>query len=936
MDKQIKHIIRELSREGYSSKIYTDPLNRLTRGTDAGIYRLVPRLVIQVNNEHDVVAALNVCRKAALPFTFKAGGTSLSGQTITNSVLIETGTEFTKYVIEDQGRSVTLQPGITGGLANAVLARYNRKIGPSPASIASAKIGGIIANNASGASYGIATNSYNTLKGMRLVFADGSILDTQNPQSVTEFRNTHTELISGIAELSDQVKANPEFHDKIRHKYQLKNTTGYGLNSLIDFNDPVDILWHLAIGSEGTLAFISEASFHTVDSHPLSAAALLLLPDIYEACRAIGPLIKCEVSAAELMDRNAMLSVRNIPGIPQIIKNPAEGAVALLLDTSAPDEDSLSGQIADILHALGDIRTLYPVEFIKDKKEYNRIWKVRKGLFTSAAATRPGGTSCLIEDVAFRPDVLADALVAIRKLVISYRYEGSVMWGHLLDGNVHFVIMPDFRSQSEINKYSRFMDDFVKLTVHEFDGSLKAEHGTGRNMAPFVKEEWGEGLYSVMKSIKKLCDPQNLLNPGVLLNDDPQVHLKNLKPIPVVNEIIDNCIECGFCENDCPSKNLTLTPRQRIVAYREIYGNPIPSARTLLKDIKKDFNYQVDETCATDGLCALACPVSINTGSLVKELRFNSHGKIAKSVAAYIGNHLSLTTACLRGVLNFTSSVSHIVGKKVMKSATGALHKITGGFVPQWNPYVPSGSRVPESSLLQDNTNKVIYYPSCINRVFGRSDDYSPGQSGLIQKTISLLNKAGYEVIFPEDLNNLCCGMAFDSKGYFETGLEKAGELEAALLKISNGGKIPVLCDMSPCLLRMKETLTTTLELYEPVEFILKFMVDRLHFKPVDRTVTVHSTCSSIKMGLTDNLVKLARMCCTDVIVPLNTGCCGWAGDRGFTVPELNASALKNLKAQLPFNVQEGYSTSRTCEIGLSVHTGLSYKSILYLVDECT
>ncbi|HEX2394518.1 MAG TPA: FAD-binding and (Fe-S)-binding domain-containing protein, partial [Bacteroidales bacterium] len=622
MGKLEKHIIRELAREGHSSKVFSDHLNLIARGTDAGIYRLIPKLVVQVNNEQDVIIAINVCRKAGIPVTFKAAGTSLSGQTVTDSVLLETGPLFTQYSIFGNGEKINLQPGITGGYANAVLSRYYKKIGPSPASLASAKIGGIIGNNASGASYGIATNSYNTLEGLSLVFADGSILDSLDQLSRQKFINGHQNLVSDISRISKEVKDNTGFFNKIQHKYQLKNTTGYGLNSLIDFNDPLDILWHLVIGSEGTLAFVSGATYKTVNSYPKSAAALLLLPDIREACRAIAPLLKCEVSAAELMDRNALLSVREIPGIPEIIRNPAEHSVALLIDTSAPDEDILNRQVADIRNALSDINTLYPLEFIKDLKEYNRIWKVRKGLFTSAAATRPGGTSCLIEDVAFRSEVLADALVALRTLIEQYGYRGSVMWGHLLDGNVHFVIMPDFRSQAEIEKYRKFMEDFVNLTVHEFDGSLKAEHGTGRNMAPFVGEEWGSGLYSVMKSIKKSFDPENILNPGVLLNEDPDIHIKNLKPVPVVDETIDKCIECGFCESICPSKDLTFTPRQRIVAYRELFrSDAIPGVNSYIADLKRAFSYNVDQTCATDGLCGLACPVSINTGKLVKEIR---------------------------------------------------------------------------------------------------------------------------------------------------------------------------------------------------------------------------------------------------------------------------------------------------------------------------
>lgn len=939
MGKWERHIIKELAREGHTSAIFTDPLNRLVRGTDAGIYRLIPRMVVQVNNEVDVLAALKVTKNAGASVTFKAGGTSLSGQTVTDSILLETGPDYSRYSISSDGNRISLQPGITGGIANAALARYYKKIGPCPASILSAKIGGIIGNNASGANYGIASNSYNTLEGLRIVLADGSLLDSRDPGSRVKFAAEHRAIISGIVELRRKILSNKELIEKVKRKYLLKNTTGYGINSLVDFEDPIDILWHLMIGSEGTLGFVSEATYRTVNSYPKSAAALILLPDIREACKAIKPLLNCRVSAAEMMDRNALLSVRNLPGIPEFIKNPPENAVALLIDTSAANDDELRAQIAEIVAALKDIRMIYPLEFIRDLKEYNRIWKVRKGLFTSAAATRPGGTSCLIEDVAFRPEMLADALVSLRELIRRFNYSGSVMWGHLLDGNVHFVIMPDFRSQTEIDKYSRFMEDLVRLTAHDFDGSLKAEHGTGRNMAPFVREEWGSELYSIMKGIKQLLDPGNLLNPGVLLNDDPQLHLKNLKPIPVADENIDKCIECGFCESDCPSKDLTFTPRHRIVAYREMHRmSSTVDLRTYKRQIEKTFSYNVDDTCATDGLCALACPVEINTGKLVKELRFKKRGFVSRKIADALGNNMQTTTAVMRGLLRALSAVTSLTGERFMKQASLTLHKISGSTIPLWNPYMPYAAKKLRLSGSESINGEysVVYFPSCINRTFGIAAGYGKREPGAAQKTVELLQKAGYKVIIPGQSENLCCGMAFDSKGFIETGIKKARELEAALMKASDNGKIPVLCDMSPCLLRMKEVLSPDLRLYEPVEFTLQFLVPRLNFKKLDRTVAVHSTCSSVKMGLTDDLVRLAGMCCTKVVVPENVGCCGWAGDRGFSVPELSASALSNLRRTIPADVKEAYSTSRTCEIGLTLHSGITYKSILYLVDEAT
>lgn len=921
------------------SRVYTDPLYTLTKGTDAGFYRLIPEVVLRVETEAEMIKVLKLCSARNIPVTFKSGGTSLSGQTITNSVLIDTGEGFSNYKISSKGEFASFQSGITGGLANARLAPYGRKLGPSPASISSARIGGIVSNNASGSSYGIRYNSYNTVESMRIVLADGTVLDTGDSESRLSFAQTHAGMLSGLAEIGQLARENDTIREKIKHKFELKNTCGYGVNALIDFEDPIDIFQHLMVGSEGTLGFISEVSFKTVSEYGLKATSMVFFRDIQSACKAIMPLRNCSVSAAELMDRNALRSVENKPGMPPVLKSLDDQVVALLIETSADEKEVLEAQMKEIENALSSFDTVFPVVFTTDKLEYTRLWSVRKGLFTSAAASRPKGTACIIEDLAFRAEVLGDALVTLKKLIEQFQYEGYVIWGHLLDGNIHFVMMPDFNDPSGVEKYRQFMEALVKMVVHKFDGSLKAEHGTGRNMAPFVREEWGDEIYELMKKVKTTIDPLGILNPGVIINDDPDVYLKNLKPLPVAHDLIDNCIECGFCEINCPSRELTLTPRQRIVAFREMHRLALEGDNfDRLAELKKRYNYDGEATCATDGLCELACPVDINTGKLIKDLRFETNSATSNKVASWIARRMDMTSWMIRHVLSVVGGVHKAVGTPVMSGISGFLFRISGHGIPLWNPNMPHGGpsvRAYQSNHKFSEKDSVVYFPTCINRTMGNSEDYGK-ELTVVEKTRQLLEKAGFNVIFPEGLKNLCCGMAFDSKGFKEQGLRKARELDVALLKASENGKYPVYCDMSPCLLRMKETLSSRLELYEPVAFILKFFPNRLHFSPLNRKIAIHTTCSSTKMGLENKFLDLARMCATEVVVPDEVGCCGWAGDRGFTHPELNASALKPLNRQLPNDVKGGYSTSRTCEIGLSLHSGISYKSIVYLVDEAT
>jgi len=914
-----------------SKRIFHDPLHTLAFGSDASFYRLIPKMVIKAKNEEEVSLILKESSRLYIPVTFRAAGTSLSGQAISDSVLVIAGNHWKNFKIDNEGLKIRLQPGLTGAKVNTLLAPYGRKIGPDPASINAAMIGGIAANNASGMCCGTAENSYKTLDSMRIILADGSVLDTGSSVSKEQFRQSHTQLIQEIQDMVAEVKTNEELSARIARKFKMKNTTGYSLNALVDFTDPIEVIQHLMIGSEGTLGFIAEITYRTVIEHPFRASSLMIFPDIEKACMAVSLLKSAPVAAVELMDRAGLRSVEDQSGMPAYLKTLNSTASAILVETRATEYEQLKRQIAEVLEKVQSIPAEIPIQFTDDTKECALFWKIRKGLFPSVGAMRKTGTTVIIEDVAFPVPRLAEATLDLHRLFAKWGYHEAVIFGHALEGNLHFVFTQDFGSQSEIERYSRFMADVSEMVVSKYDGSLKAEHGTGRNMAPFVEMEWGREAYGLMKRIKQIFDPKNLLNPGVILNDDPEAHLKNLKPIPAASEKIDQCIECGFCEPTCVSAELTLTPRQRIVVYREMASLAKSGHEPhIAASLAKAFLYSGNETCATDGLCATACPVKIDTGKLIKNLRTEEIGGNQKR-AVWIADRMAGTTASVRTALSIVGFFHTILGTSVMTVISGGMRKLSGNLIPLWNEFMPLGAKKIEIGQSLKSANKVVYFPSCINRAMGVSKE-NRNEKQLSEKMLDLLNKGGFEVIYPENLNSLCCGMAFSSKGYTEAGQKKSNELEATLIKASENGKYPILCDMSPCLFTMKENMKSGLKLYEPVEFILDHLLPKLEITPVQETITVFPVCSMKKMGLEGKLVELAEMCATKVIVP-ETNCCGFAGDRGFSFPELNEHGLRDLKMQLPAEVKNGYSTSRTCEIGLSLHSGVSHQSIVYLVD---
>lgn len=918
-------------------RIYTDSLRLLAWGTDAGFYRQTPQIVIRSNDEVEVSRILKEASARHLPVTFRAAGTSLSGQSISESILVVAGKNWEKYTVHGNGERITLQPGIVGAQVNKILAPYGRKFGPDPASIGSCMVGGIVMNNASGMSCGIHANSDRMMTSCRIVFADGTVLDTADKTSREAFAQSHGKLIDEIVKLRDEVLADKALLDRINYKYSIKNVTGLNLLPLVRFSDPFDIIAHLMVGSEGTLGFMSEVTMDTLPVAPFKASAMIYFSDIKEAARAVVAMRPLGVAAAELLDWRSLASVHDTTG---------EGLTAVLTEVQAESEEELQEKVEAVVSTVAPFNTYIPVRFTSDPAETSKYWAIRSGIFPTVGGMRKQGTTCLIEDIAFHIENLPEATADLSDLLDRHGYDDSCIYGHALEGNFHFIINQAFDSEKEVQRYKDMIQDVAKMVVEKYDGSLKAEHGTGRNMAPFVKYEWGEAAFSVMQRIKKAFDPEGLLNPGVIFNDDPECYIRDFKALPVLSPApgaseetmeaykkINKCIECGFCEVNCVSCGLSLSSRTRIVAQREMarlqaLGDAESQAR--LKELRKQYVYLGEKTCAGDGLCSTSCPMGINVAEMTHELR---RAGAASATWAFAADHFSLVKNGIRGVLTMAQLGHAVLGTTAMSATCRGLHELG---IPLWTPSMPRAYRIPNRmELASDEPLKVVYFPSCFNQMMGLPKG-SEKKRALAEETVDLLRKAGYDVIFPDNKESLCCGTIWESKGMPDIADKKLRELEDALWEASEHGRWPVLCDQSPCLHRMRLGISK-MKLYEPAEFIWKFLRDRLEFVQTSEPIAIHATCSTRLMKLQDTLLSLAQLCSSNVIVPEGVGCCGFAGDKGMTNPELNKHALRKLRPQLEkAGVKYGYSNSRTCEIGLATNSGIPYVSIVYLVNEHT
>lgn len=919
--------IKEISRKIDRKRIYTDPLRTLAWGTDAGFYRLIPKVVVRLENEEEASLALRAASALEVPVTFRAAGTSLSGQAISDSVLLVAGKSWENYrILDPKAHAIALQPGIIGARVGEILKPYHRVFTPDPASKKSAMVGGIVANNASGMKCGTHANSDRILRSIRVVLADGTVLDTADAKSRESFSRTHGALLDELALIRRSITDDTELYELIKHKYSIKNVTGLNLLPFILYEDPFDILAHCMVGSEGTLAFISEVTVNTAEEMKFSASAMLYFDDMAEAARAVIALQKAgTVQSCELLDKKSLASVNDTHG---------EGLTALLLSTEADNAETLQTQIDATMEALKPFRLVFPAHFSTDPAEVAAWWQMRSGIFPAVGGTRPAGTTALIEDVAFHIDDLAEGIVALAKLLEDCGYDEACIYGHALAGNFHFILAQSFETQADVDKYKHLMNEIEALIVGRFNGSLKAEHGTGRNMAPFVEAEWGPKAWALMKRVKAAFDPKGILNPGVIFNDDPECFVRSMKPLPLCSPKVDRCIECGFCEVNCVSCGLTLSARQRIVTQREISRlRRDGSDPARLKELEKEFVYYGRETCAGDGLCSTSCPMGINTADLIHDIRERDLSDTGRKAGKWAAEHLAGVSDGLRLALGAASVAHSVIGDKGVDRVGRALHKIG---MPLWTAALPSPFNPGHLATTPPEQRKVVYFPSCLNRVMGPGEEEKGKPEALADVFVRLCRKAGYQVIFPEKMDGLCCGMIWESKGMPDIADKKTAELEAALAIASEGGKIPVVCDQSPCLHRMREHIKS-MPLFEPAEFILDYLAPYLKFTPIDTPVAVHVTCSTRRMGIADKIVSLASMCSRHVTVPAEVGCCGFAGDKGFTFPELNKWGLRKLKPAIEASgAKEGYSNSRTCEIGLTTHSGIPYKSIVYLVDECT
>jgi D-lactate dehydrogenase len=920
-------------------RVLTRVIDLVRYASDASPYRLLPKAVVMARDAGDVAKVLDYSRASKIPVTFRAGGTSLNGQAQSDGILIDVRRHWTGVEVLDDGAYARLRPGTVLGHANRVLAPHGRKLGPDPASTDIACVGGILANNSGGMRCGVVADSYSTVRSLTFVLPSGTVIDTATPGAAEKFADAEPELAKGLAEIRDEIRADAELTERIRKKFRIKNTTGYRLCAFLDADEPVEIFRRLLIGSEGTLGFIAEAVMETVPQPPKTTVSWLHFDGIESATDPVPALVESGATAVELMVAPAlMVAAQNIAGAPQDWMELPPTSAALLVEFGADTDGELDKLVAGAEEILREHELIKPPDFTRDPERVEVAWNVREGLHGLIGRFRAPGTSLIIEDVCVPPEQIAESARDIQALLQEHGFLPGVA-GHTSAGNLHFMLTPDFSKQEDLDRYDAFMEKLVALILDKYDGSLKAEHGTGLNMSPYVEREWGAKATELMWRVKALADPDSVLAPGVLLNRDHEAHLRNLKTTPEIEEVATTCVECGFCEPVCPSRHLTTTPRQRIVIRREMARQPAgsPVQRALIEQ----YEYDGIQTCAADGTCQIACPLGIDTGKLIKGFRAEEHTDKAQRQAKRVAERWSSVERTARVGLRAGS-----VAGPLMRAGAGAARSlISDELVPTWprNMPPPAPAKLPETSR---EGAAAVYMPACVNRIFGPPREDGSGLP-LLEAMVAVSARAGMPVWIPDDVAGKCCSVPWTSKGYTEGAALMANRTTEALWRWSDEGTLPVVIDASSCSLGLAGEAASSLtdenrERHEQLEILdsiawAKRLLPELEVKQQLSSVAVHPTCSTRHAGLEWEFRRIAGAMAEEVVQPIRSTCCGMAGDRGMLHPELTESATAEEAAELADSNHDAYLCSnRTCEIGLQGGTGRAYESFLIPLERIT
>jgi FAD/FMN-containing dehydrogenase/Fe-S oxidoreductase len=918
MDKDQSQIAGDLARI-VRGDVFADILHRVAYSTDASIYRIVPQCVVAPRDKTDVAATISYATAKGIPVVARGAGTGVAGESLCSGMVFDMTRYMNKIVgVEDEGATVVCEPGVVLDDLNRFLAKYGRKIGPDPSSGNRATVGGCVANNATGAhslQYGHMSDH---IESIEAVLADSTFVEFKND---LEPQHAGEDTAGSIArECFSILSANQLVIEKALPKAG-RNRSGYNIAGICH-DGKIDLAQLLA-GSEGTLAVFTKIKLRTVELPAAKALLRLDFDSLQRMAEAVPIIVGMGASACELMDKTLIdMAFQALPEYRDIL--PAGAAAVLLIEHNGQMQDQVKRRIEQTDSAVG--RLACGRKIVLDDKQQARLWKSRNDagplLYRKKSRKHPAE---FMEDISVANERLWQYISGLQE--IGKRYDISMsFFGHAGDGELHIRPFLDLSEPADVQKMRAIADEVFEL-AWSLDGSISGEHADGLVRAAFVRRQYGDQYYDLLCRIKNTFDPTGLMNPGKIINDDPDIMVKNLrrqyKPsaerlktdlIFQQDELateIEQCYGCGLCLSR--ESNLRMCP-----VFRAL-GEELAGSRAKANILHFWATGQLDEQdfespefrefldlCVNCRACMLECPSGVDVSMLVSTARAQYVKRKGLRRTERILSHnryLSVLGSTFAPISNFAMRLP--ISKWLLEKSAGIDRRRD---MPAFrrSSFLRAGRKyLAACESIENPLDKVVYFVD----TYANYNDHELGFA-----VLDVLRHNGIDVTLPKQrpapLPAICYGDVRTARRDLSYNVKHLAEA------VRDGYKI--VCSEPSAALCLKEELRHFVA-GEDAKFISDNTYELMNYlysqykdgklkqwtsdeqRATNDEYVYHLPCHLAAVGDSKASIKLLEVLCGLKITELGAGCCGLAGTFGMQKKNygLSSEISKNLKLAL-------------------------------------